>query len=107
MRQKSVFFVFWSLFSGALLSAAGIELANVAVGSSLQTTATFKLTEPAPDGGLEVTITSEDSNRLKLSRRPEIPHRFRLASEQMIIGVLQGSRPLFDFPIEVFRARDH
>ena len=71
MRQKSVFFAFWSLFSGALLSAAGIELANVAVGSSLQTTATFKLTEPAPDGGLEVTITSEDSNRLKLSRRPD------------------------------------
>jgi len=71
MKQTSAFFVFWSLCSSALLGAAGFEMANVAVGSSLQTAATFKLTEPAPDGGLEVTLTSEDASRLKLSRRPD------------------------------------
>lgn len=72
MRLKSAFFVFWSLASCALLSGAGFELANVAVGSRLQTSATFKLTEPAPDGGLEVTLTSEDPSKLKLSRRPDV-----------------------------------
>ena len=71
MIQKSVFLVFWSLVSGALLSGAGLTLANVAVGSNLQAPTTIKLSEPAPEGGLEVTITSGDPSRLKLSRRPE------------------------------------
>ena len=84
MRQTSAFFVFWSFCSSALLGAAGFEMANVAVGSSLQTAATFKLTEPAPDGGLEVTLTSEDANRLKLSRRPDT------AGNGSIVITIQG-----------------
>ena len=75
MIQKSLFLVFWSLVSGALLSGAGLTLANMAVGSNLQAPATIKLSEPAPEGGLEVTITSEDPSRLKLSRRPDASQR--------------------------------
>lgn len=92
MRQKSVFLVFWSLMSGALLSAAGLELANVAVGSSLQTSATFRLSEPAPEGGLEVTLTSEDPTRLKLSRRPDA-----MGGDSIVITVQAGFKESMDF----------
>ena len=92
MIQKSAFLVFWSLVSGALLSAAGLNLANVAVGSSLQTSTTFKLSEPAPEGGLEVTITSEDSSRLKLSRRPDVT-----GADSIVIKVAAGFNESMDF----------
>ena len=97
MIQKSAFLVLWSLASGALLSAAGLNLANVAVGSNLQTPVTFKLSEPAPEGGLEVTLTSEDPSRLQLSRRPEasgadslvvkVPAGFNESAEFWLLGM--------------------
>ena len=97
MIQKSAFLVFWSLVSGALLSAAGLNLANVAVGSNLQTPVTLRLSEPAPEGGLEVTVTSEDASRLKLSRRPEasgtdslvvkVPAGFNESGEFWVLGM--------------------
>lgn len=73
MRQKSALFVLGSLLSCSLLSAAGLEMANATVGSNLQTFVTFKLSEPAPEGGLEVTLTSEDPKLLRLSNRPDVP----------------------------------
>ena len=97
MIQKSAFLVFWSLVSGALLSAAGLTLANVAVGSNLQTPVTLRLSEPAPEGGLEVTVTSEDASRLKLSRHPEasgtdslvvkVPAGFNESGEFWLLGM--------------------
>ena len=92
MIQKSAFLVFWSLVSGALLSAAGLNLANVAVGSSLQTPTTFKLSEPAPEGGLEVTLTSEDASRLKLSRRPDAS-----GTDSIVVKVAAGFNESMDF----------
>ena len=92
MIQKSAFLVFWSLVSGALLSAAGLNLANVEVGSSLQTSATIKLSEPAPEGGLEVTLTSEDPSRLKLSRRPDAT-----GTDSIVVKVAAGFNESTDF----------
>jgi hypothetical protein len=54
----------------------GIAMADeVAVGQNLQVEATVTLGEPAPAGGLEVTISSEDASRLLVSRgRAEVGH---------------------------------
>jgi hypothetical protein len=100
MRQKSAFFVFWSLFSGCLLSAAGIELANVTVGSSLQTSATFKLSEPAPEGGLQVTIKSENPSLVKLARRPDAA-----GTESIVVHVQGGFNESPDFWLQGFASK--
>ena len=71
MTIQSAFCVFCSIVSSALLSAAGLDLSNVSIGNRLQASTTFKLAAPAPEGGLEVTLTSEDPQKLKLALRPE------------------------------------
>ena len=43
------------------------------VGRNLQVSASLKLTDPAPEEGLEITITSNDPKRLLLARTPHDP----------------------------------
>ncbi|MBY0502300.1 MAG: hypothetical protein K2X03_00215 [Bryobacteraceae bacterium] len=97
MRLSSTLFVCWSLLSSALLSAAGFEMATVEVGSKLQTSITFKLNEPAPDGGLEVTLKSEDPSRLKLARRPDVA-----GSESIVMTIQAGFSESPDFWVQGF-----
>src|SRR4051794_40914633 len=52
-------------------TASGIAPPNTTVGANLQVIANLALDEPAPEGGLEVTLTSSDPARLKFSVAPE------------------------------------
>lgn len=53
------------------LFGASLVPDSVAVGSNLQTRATVTLSEPAPPGGLEITLTSDDPAQLQFSATPE------------------------------------
>jgi hypothetical protein len=46
--------------------------AKATIGSNLQTAATVALSEPAPEGGMKLTLTSADPSRLLLSRTPDL-----------------------------------
>lgn len=61
------------LIDGALNAAPALTAANVSVGRNLQAFATVALSEPAPAGGVAVTLTSSDPKRLLLSNNPETP----------------------------------
>ncbi|MEO8368328.1 MAG: hypothetical protein ABI806_03945 [Candidatus Solibacter sp.] len=54
-----------------LSAASGIAPPNATVGANLEVIANLTLDDPAPEGGLEVTLTSSDPARLKFSRMPE------------------------------------
>lgn len=60
-----------SLVDAALNAAPALTAASLSVGRNLQTFATVALSEPAPAGGVQVTLTSSDSRRLLLSINPE------------------------------------
>jgi hypothetical protein len=60
-----------SIMTPCLLIAAGLSPADVGVGSNLQTRATVTLSEVAPQGGLEITLTSDDPARLQFSTTPD------------------------------------
>lgn len=47
-----------------------LSLTDTAVGKNLQTFATVALSEPAPEGGLEIRLTCADASKLLLSRSP-------------------------------------
>jgi hypothetical protein len=55
-----------------LLAGTGLVVpANVTIGKNLEAFASIKLAEPAPEGGLEITIVSDDPTRLLLARAPD------------------------------------
>lgn len=56
---------------GALWSAAELVPANVTVARSLQASASIKLGQAAPDGGLPITLTSSDPGRVLLAKSPD------------------------------------
>ena len=62
-----------SLFAPARSSAAPrlIPPAKGPIGRNLEAFASIKLSEPAPEGGLEITVTSNDPSRLLLAQLPE------------------------------------
>jgi hypothetical protein len=59
------------LFSMAAVNGASLELAQVTVGSNLQAATSVKLSEPAPDGGIEITVTSEAPSKVRFAKRPD------------------------------------
>jgi hypothetical protein len=52
-------------------NAAAMAPGNVAVGNKLQTSTAVALKQPAPESGLEITLTSDDPSRVLLSRTPD------------------------------------
>lgn len=50
-----------------LLAAPGLVAVDGTIGKNLQTFASIRLSEPAPDTGLVITVTSDDPERLLLS----------------------------------------
>lgn len=52
--------------------AAALTPGNVTVGQNLEAGVTIRLSEAAPVGGLEITLTSNDPGKLRLSKKPEI-----------------------------------
>jgi hypothetical protein len=73
---------------------------NATVGRNLQTFATVSLKEPAPEGGVELTIRSTDPGKLLLSKNPDtagsalislnVPAKYR-ESPEFWIQALDGS----------------
>ena len=60
--------------ASTLLATPGINPpAELTVGFHLQTFTSVRLTEQAPEGGLQVTITSDDPSRLLLAEGPNQP----------------------------------
>lgn len=62
------------IFAGApsaMFCAAGLTAPDVTVGRNLQTWTNVKLPAPAPQGGVQLTVTSDDPNRLLLSDAPD------------------------------------
>jgi hypothetical protein len=69
MRQVGVtaIAVLSVLTPAAASGATLITPENVTVGQNLQTSANIQLSEPAPSGGLQITLTSSDAGKLLLS----------------------------------------
>ena len=61
----------WIATPVVAFSSATLVPANVSVGKNLQRSAVITLSEQAPETGLEITLTSEDPERLLLSATPE------------------------------------
>ena len=59
------------LLSTCAINAASLELAPINVGSNLQVATSIKLSEPAPDGGLEITVTSEAPSKVRFAKRAD------------------------------------
>jgi hypothetical protein len=55
----------------ALFAATGITAPNVTVGRNLEMYTSVKLPQPAPESGLQLTLTSDDPRRLLLSAAPD------------------------------------
>ncbi len=58
-------------FASAMSAAPGITAVDGAIGKNLQAFANIRLTEPAPEHGVLLTLTSGDPSRLLLSLSPE------------------------------------
>ncbi|MGP8243291.1 MAG: hypothetical protein ACLQVN_02110 [Bryobacteraceae bacterium] len=81
----------------ALLAAPGITVPSVTVGRNLQMYASVRLPEPAGDGGVTLTLSSDDPTRLLLSAVPDkagsatisitIPPRFIESREFCLQGL--------------------
>ena len=69
--------------------------ANVTVGRSLEAPATVTLSSPAPEGGLQVTLTSGDPSRLVLSRSADAA-----GSASITIPVRAGSGSTPEFYVQ-------
>lgn len=81
-----------SLLGALGLQAAEFTLSNVSIGNNLQTSATIKLSEPAGDNGLQITVKSSDPSRLKLSKRPDAT-----PAESIVISLQSGFGETPDF----------
>ena len=55
----------------ALFAATGITAPNVTVGRNLEMYTSVKLPQPAPESGVQLTLTSDDPRRLLLSAAPD------------------------------------
>jgi hypothetical protein len=55
----------------ALLAAAGITAPNVTVGRNLEMYTSVRLSQPAAEPGVQLTLTSDDPSRLLLSAAPD------------------------------------
>ena len=54
-----------------LLAAAGITAPNITVGRNLEMYTSVKLPQPAPQSGVQLTLTSDDPSRLLLAAAPD------------------------------------
>ncbi len=65
--------VFFAVAGGpyALFAATGITAPNVTVGRNLEMYTSVRLPQPAPESGVQLTLTSDDPSRLLLSAAPD------------------------------------
>jgi len=91
-----------SILAASAAHAKGLKPANVTVGANLETTATVALTESAPSEGLQITVTSANPGRVRLSTKADeagtgsirltVQGGLRFSPEFYVQGVsLQGS----------------
>ncbi|HXS96499.1 MAG TPA: hypothetical protein VN736_17970 [Candidatus Limnocylindrales bacterium] len=95
-RQWMLSMVF-GLLPSVVLAAHSSTPVDVTVGNGLEIIANVTLDEPAPAGGLEITIASSDPARLKFSRTPEAT-----GTPQLKLTVREGYRGSPDFYIQGF-----
>jgi hypothetical protein len=81
-----------ALMTSSALSAARVAASDVIVGQSLAATANVTLSEAAPAGGLQVTLTSENANMALLSKTPEAA-----GSPSIVVTVQAGVKRTPDF----------
>jgi hypothetical protein len=55
----------------ALFAATGITTPNITVGRNLEMYTSVRLPQPAPESGVQVTLTSDDPRRLLFSAQPD------------------------------------
>jgi hypothetical protein len=71
--SRTALAVFSAFATCLICSGAELVTMNVTAGRNLQTFATITLKEPAPEGGLELTVRSSDSQKVLLSKSPDDP----------------------------------
>ncbi len=90
-------FHYWPILISSVLSAAALKPVSVTVGQNLETTATVALDSPAPDGGLQVTLTSTNPTQLLLSATPD-----KAGSASITVLVRPGMRSSGEFYVQGF-----
>jgi hypothetical protein len=80
-----------------VLSAAGssITVPTIAIGRNLQAWTTLKLGQPAPEGGVEVKLHSDDPARLLLAKSPDAA-----GSAEITLKIVQGRLQSPDFCLQ-------
>src|SRR5436309_10655924 len=78
-------------------AAGALQATNVSIGSNLQTSTTIKLTEPAPEAGITITVKSSDPARMRLSKRPDAP-----GTDSIVIEVKPGFDETGEFWLQAF-----
>jgi hypothetical protein len=82
--------------AGTTLPAANsVSLPDLDIGRNLQTSATLTLAEAAPEAGLEITIASEDPERLLLARMPDQP-----GEKSLVLKIRHGWRQSPEFWVQ-------
>jgi hypothetical protein len=76
----------------ALLAATGITAPNVTVGRNLEMYTSVRLPHPAPESGVQLTLTSDDPSRLLLSAAPD---KAGSATLSLTVRVHQSETPEF------------
>src|SRR5437868_6442037 len=71
MLSKPIAILALSLSAHFAFAAGQFELPNATVGHNLQTSVKIRLTEPAPEAGIIVTVKSSDPASLRLSKQAE------------------------------------
>ena len=71
MRCLIVVVVFSTLMPSLLLGETALIAPNLTIGKNLEAVATITLSKPAPDGGVDITLRSNDPARLRISRTPD------------------------------------
>ena len=78
--------------SVCLTASTTVKPRNVAIGRNLQTDTKVAISEPAPMGGLELTITSSDPSRLLLAKTPDAA-----GTSSITVAVREGFRESNEF----------
>jgi hypothetical protein len=93
--HPSPLFALMILVGPVTLSAAGLVPTNVTVGQNLETEAVVTLDAEAPSDGLLITLTSDDSSRVLLSRAPDA-----IGSASISVRVTGGRRVSPEFYVQ-------
>lgn len=97
IRSRQATIATLSLLGALSVQGAEFTLPDVTIGNNLQTSATLKLSEPAGDNGLQITVKSDDPAKLRFSRRPDVA-----GTESIVISLQAGFGETPDFWLHGF-----